>query len=184
MSSGMVVATAGRRIDAPDAAAPRFPLSHVARVRAAIRTALHDRKATALIASAACGSDLLALDEAGALGLERRIILPFDAARFRSTSVVDRPGDWGALYDRVLSEVSAAGNLVTMRADEMDDDAAYLAATALILDDAIEVAGGRGESAAALVIWDGKSRGPLDLTEIFRDQARTRGLPLVEVLTI
>jgi hypothetical protein len=96
----MVIALAGRRVDPPDADFVRFPLKNVLAVRLRIRDALTRHAATTVVASAACGSDLLALDEAGALGLRRRIVLPFDRARFRMTSVVDRPGDWGALFDR------------------------------------------------------------------------------------
>jgi hypothetical protein len=51
-----------------------------------------------VVASAACGSDLIALDVAGELGLERRVILPFEPNRFAETSVEDRPGEWRTLY--------------------------------------------------------------------------------------
>jgi hypothetical protein len=45
-----------------------------------------ERDATALVCSGACGADLLALDVAGALGLRRRLVLPFEPDRFHQNS--------------------------------------------------------------------------------------------------
>src|SRR5258705_3908251 len=110
----MVCALAGRRIDAPNAPTPRFPLANIDNVRARIRATLAETGATALISSAANGADLIALEEAGALAVRRRIVLPFERARFRQTSVVDCPGDWGGLFDRILDEVGERGDLITI----------------------------------------------------------------------
>ena len=90
-----VVALAGRRIDLPEAQVPRFPLENVQEVGRRICEALYEMHAVALVCSAACGADLVALEQAKQLGLRRRIVLPFAPERFRETSVVDRPGDWG-----------------------------------------------------------------------------------------
>ena len=68
-----------------------------------------------VVSSAACGADLLALEQAGGLGLRRRVVIPFDRERFRAGSVVDRPGDWGGLYDSILDAVGAQGDLVVLR---------------------------------------------------------------------
>lgn len=180
----MVFALAGRRIDDPSAKTPRFPLANLEAVRAELRTTLVEKGATALVASAANGADLLALDEAGALGLPRRIILPFERERFRRTSVVDRPGDFGGVFDRVLDEVAVLGDLVTIATDSADDEAAYLAASDLILREAVRLAAERHEPAAAIVVWEGQSRGADDLTGVFRADATARGLAVVEVLTL
>ncbi len=75
----MIVALAGRRIDAEAAQTASFPLANVARVRQELHDLLVKLKPLALVSSAACGADLLALDEAGALGIRRRVVLPFDA---------------------------------------------------------------------------------------------------------
>jgi hypothetical protein len=63
-----VAALAGRRVDAADAAAPRFPLANVGAVRERLKTLLRAQGSAALVCSAACGADLIALDVAGALG--------------------------------------------------------------------------------------------------------------------
>jgi hypothetical protein len=76
----MIIALAGRRVDPPDAKEHPFPgsASNIEVVRERIRTSLKNHGAQVLVSSAACGSDLLVLSEAGNLGLRRRIVLPFE----------------------------------------------------------------------------------------------------------
>jgi hypothetical protein len=178
----MIVALAGRRVDSAEAKEPRFPLRNVQIVRTRARAVLLEKGATALVSSAACGADLIALSEAGQLGLRRRVILPFERMRFRETSVTDRPGKWGPLYDQVIDEVEAAGDLVILRNEP--DDEAYSAANHVILDQAIALAKESHKAATAVLIWDGISRGDHDLTEEFGAEARKRGLVVTEVRTI
>src|SRR3954454_21697157 len=97
-----VVALAGRRMDAPGTEPPRFPLENVPVVRQRLAAMLAKESAVALGFSAACGANLIALEEAERLALRRRIVLPFSPERFRETSVVDRPGDWGPVFDRLI----------------------------------------------------------------------------------
>lgn len=186
----MIIALAGRRIDATDATTPRFPLQNAAAVRERIHAFLVDRKATALVCSAACGADLLALDAAGELGIRRRIILPFEQNRFRAASVTDRPGEWGALFDRITKEVQAAGNLVILN-DEGANDEIFATTNRVILDEALTLAhqtphykrDQAANSVLAVLVWDGQPRGEGDLTVDFADEARARGLPVLEIAT-
>ena len=60
-----VIALAGRRTDAPDAANVRFPPANVDIVKERIRRHLERLTARTLVCSAACGADLVALDAAG-----------------------------------------------------------------------------------------------------------------------
>lgn len=91
-SSCSVVAVAGRRVDVADAQIARFPYGNSEAVRAALLRTLESAVPLLVVASAACGSDLLALDAASAIGIRTRIVLPFAPEVFRETSVVDRPG--------------------------------------------------------------------------------------------
>src|SRR5687768_3128608 len=84
---GSVVAIAGRRIDAPGEKEPRFPERDAATVREGVKRLLKEQKVDTVVASAACGADIVALEAALELGLELRVILPFEPARFRETSV-------------------------------------------------------------------------------------------------
>src|SRR3984957_6214255 len=127
-----VIALAGRRIDAPDTDPPRFPLQNVPIVRRRLAALFSAEHAEALVCSAACGADLVALEEAERLGLRRRIVLPFPPERFRETSVTDRPGDWGPVFDRLVAAAEAAGDLVILQSTGDDNDAAYAAAVQAI----------------------------------------------------
>ncbi len=177
----MIIALAGRRVDPEDAENERFPLRNIPTVRTRVQAVLEQQGATAVVSSAACGADLIALSEAGSLGLRRRIVLPFDRKRFRKTSVIDRPGDWGGLYDEILDEVESAGDLVVLG---VEGDAAYSATNDSILDEAEALAQSLGACTSALLIWDGKARSGHDLTWEFGEQSRKRGLPVIEVSTV
>ncbi len=178
----MTVALAGRRIDAPGAAPARFPPSAVPAVRAALRTLFEAEGARALVCSAACGADLVALDVAGELGLRRRVVMHTAPSAFRDASVVDRPDpahDWGALFDRIVGEVEAQGDLVILDAEP--GTAGYVAATEALYREAERLSDG---TPLAIVVWEGATRGPGDLTARFADGARTRGWPIAEVPTL
>jgi len=121
------------------------------------------------------------LSEAGALGLRRKVVLPFDRERFRATSVTDRLGDWAALYEQILNQVEAAGDLVVIHTT--CEDEAYSVTNRRILDEAVLLAEQFDEPVIAMLVWNGSSRGSDDLTAAFGAYARNRGLPVIEVLT-
>src|SRR5262245_17790079 len=100
-SSRSVVAFAGRRIDPVNPEIVRFPFANKEALGSAISEALKAERAAVLVASAACGSDLVALQAAADLGLRNRIVLPFAREIFRKTSVTDRPNRkiWARLFD-------------------------------------------------------------------------------------
>jgi hypothetical protein len=168
-----VLALAGRRIDAVGAEPARFPLSQVEAVRRRLNSLMVERQIGAVVCSAACGADLVALEEAGNLGLRRRVVLPFAKARFRETSVVDRPGDWGEVYDRVIAEVEARGDLIVLPPTAGDKNDSYRAANEAIIREAETIAG-PGERMAAIV-WEGSAHSKTDATDDFRVLAEEAG---------
>jgi hypothetical protein len=179
---GSVVALAGRRVDAPNVRPIRFPPRNARLVEDKIRE-FFQKGVRVLVCSAACGSDLLALGVAGELGIRRRIILPFARSLFRETSVVDRPGDWGKRYDRILNEVERQEEVIILDCKQSDPDA-YARTNAAIVDEALQIAQQEGKVAQALIVWNGKSRGSTDLTAQFVDHAREKGMPILEVPTL
>lgn len=187
----MIIALAGRRIDAPDAKITRFPLYEEDLVRERVHKFLVDRKATALVSSAACGADLLALDVAGKLGVERYIILPCEQNRFRATSVTDRPGEEGVLFDRITKEVQASEHLITL-SEKDEGENIFVTTNKIILDKALSLTqqakySKREEAVNAVIavlVWDGHSRGQDDITANFADEARMRGIPVFEITTV
>jgi hypothetical protein len=180
----MIIALAGRRVDAVNSKEQRFSSNreNVEIVRKRIHSLLQSHGAVVLVSSAACGADLLALLEASSLGIRRRVVLPFDRKKFRETSVTDRPGEWGSLYDRVLSEVEENGDLVVMR--PTSEDTAYAEANHVILDEALSLGQQLKQPVIAVLVWDGRSRGPGDLTEEFGHYARTKSVTIVEIMTL
>jgi hypothetical protein len=178
---GAVVAAAGRRVDPADAKEARFPSAAIPRTLRRISDALVVRGSTTLVTSAACGADLLALTAAADLNVRRRVVLPFASQRFKATSVTDRPGDWGAVFDRAIADLQMSGDLLIL--DENADDAGYAAVGEAILDEAERIAREEGSDLVALVVWDGRPRPGVDLTGRFLDSARRRGFKIDEVLT-
>lgn len=178
----MILAFAGRRVDELNASVPRFPLSNVALVRSRIRKLLEECQAQTVISSAACGVDLIVLDEASALGIRRQVVLPFSRDQFRSTSVSDRPGDWGRLFEKALDDAEARGELLELQ--EAADANAYLVVNRMILDVAEALMNQHGQPARAVLVWDGASTGDHDVTEQFGVEARKRGFALIELRTL
>jgi hypothetical protein len=176
-----VLALAGRRIDAEGADPARFPLSQVEAVGRRLNSLMVEQQVGAVVCSAACGADLVALEEAGRLGVRRRVVLPFAKERFRETSVVDRPGDWGAVYDRVIADVEASGDLIEL-APRGDENDAYRAANEAIIKEAETIAG-PGER-IAVIVWEGSSRSKSDATNDFRALAEEAGFSQRVILTL
>jgi hypothetical protein len=184
----MIVAVAGRRIDAADAQAPRFPLARRSDVAKKIDAALCRLGASTVVSSAACGADLLALASARKLGVRRRIILPYQSGWFVADSVLDRPGRWKTLYNDLCGEAKATRNLVTLRKPRCTEKA-FRAASDKIIEDALRLA--KRESpknpAAALsvlIVWEGAPRGADDMTAYMLDQMREAGAHVEQVLTL
>ena len=160
-----------------------FPAENFERVKERISKLLREQKATTLACSAACGADLLALEAAGELRIERRVVLPFPREVFRRTSVVDRPGNWGERYDQVLDDVERQGNLIVLGYSE-NSEAAYPATNEAILNEGARIARATNQPLTAIVVWNGKSRGQGDLTEHFQQHAQKRHLTIEEVRTL
>lgn len=101
-----VVAFSGHMLDAPDRAVPRFPSALVPAVDAAIRAHLAQLHTPIVYCSAACGSDLILIEAALAIGAEVNVVLPFDRADFVRTSVIGGGDDWVRRFDAALGQVA------------------------------------------------------------------------------
>ncbi|WP_396604577.1 tetratricopeptide repeat-containing protein [Bradyrhizobium sp. YCK136] len=179
-----VVALAGRRVDAADANPSRFPLQALPTVRRRLADLLDKEHAVAVVCSAACGADLVALEEAERLGLRRRIVLPFPPDRFRDSSVTDRPGDWGPLFDRLIAAAAEAGDLVVLSGKAGSEEAAYAAANEAIIHEAQTLAQtGAPHRLVAAVVWEGSARPGSDATAQFRELAVNAGFEGRFILT-
>lgn len=172
LESDTVAALAGRRIDAEDTKVSQFPLAMIPIVKHALSDLLLKEGVSLLICSAACGADLLALDAALEAGIRCRVILPFEPSRFRQTSVIDRPGDWGALFDRIVSFVDNKGDLIVLR-DNQSAKCAYQRANEVIIREVIAAPNPRH---LAIIVWEGRPRLNDDATAEFRRLANAAGM--------
>lgn len=179
-----VIALAGRRIDAYDADEERFPIENTELVRTRLRNAFRRYDVVALVCSAACGTDLLALEVAGDLKVRRVVVLPFDAASFRHVSVVDRPGGesrWGPSFDHVIATLPVDDLIVIDGSAEQN--AAFDAANSRILSVAQSLSDRLDAQLVAVIVWDGVRRGADDLTAQFADDARERRVTIEALST-
>ncbi len=175
-----VVALAGRRIDAQDADELRFPLTEAQHVARKLLRRFRWERVERLVCSAACGSDILALEAAEQLDIPSKIVLPFAPHIFRKMSVVDRPGNWGERFDRVILTARGKGNLI-----ELGLDSADINAFSTTNDQILQIARGLTTlRQLAFVVWEGKSRGHNDSTYEFLRMAIQYGFEKRSVLTM
>jgi len=179
----VVAAAAGRRIDPPGAVA-RFPAANEAVVRERVRELLRLRCVGTLVSSAACGADLIALEVAGELGIRRVVVLPSDLDTFREKSVTDRGGDWGPRFDRVIASLRATNDLRRLEAPAAGESVYALTNEAVVTLAKAIAAESAPDSALAMVVWDGVSRGNGDFTEHFKQTALNGKLEIVEISTL
>ena len=179
----MVIAVAGRRIDASDSKVPRFPLHNVPIVERRLEELFERLAVTALVGSAACGADLIALTVAGRRRMRRRVVLPFSPEKFRATSVTDRPGDWGEVYDHVMAELTPTRDIVALKGHS-DGNEAYVAANQAIMREAATLARESKAEVVAVLVWEGTPRADDDVTAAFGDEARKRGWRVEQVKTL
>jgi class 3 adenylate cyclase/tetratricopeptide (TPR) repeat protein len=102
-----VVTFTGHMIDAPGRMSPRFPPELEPMVREAIRERLEKVDAGMGYSSAACGSDILFLEEILQRGGEAHVVLPYNKSDFRRDSVEGVGGaGWGDRFERVLERTT------------------------------------------------------------------------------
>lgn len=150
-----VIPFTGHLLDQPGRLRPRFPASAEAEVRAEIAGRLKACGGGFGYSSAACGSDILFLEEMLKRGGEVHVVLPCSPAEFRKTSVDVAPGGaWGARFERVLRRASGLhvandhgrtpGNIGYVYANLIIDGLAKLKAASL------------DSELSPLAVWDGE----------------------------
>lgn len=179
VQAARVAALAGRRIDQPGSPAARFPLGNIERVERDLSQVLSEERVSVLVSSAANGVDLLAQSAAQKLNIRSVIIIPFSPSQFKDSSVTDRPGSWGALFDRLVDQARRNGDLVVL--NHAAGEAAYRAATESIIGEAAHLAA--PQRPIAIVGWEGSARTGNDATADFVELADKRGFERREVIT-
>ena len=181
----MIVAFAGRRIDARENEVTSFPLKNIVRVRNQLKDIFLRLHPSFLVCSGSCGADLLALDIAGQLGIERMLVLPYDRDLFKALSVDDRPGKWGSLFDRIYDEVKRERNVYILNAGNSKINA-YRKANREILNHAGLLAHRAGDvhSIVVVIAWEMRNKGRNDITAHFKKEAERRKFRIEEIDTL
>jgi hypothetical protein len=97
--------------------------------------------------------------------------------------VIDRPGNWGAIYDKVIDDARRKVDLTVLQ--QKCNESSYLLANHVLIDEAIALGAQLECSVCALSVWEGEARGPGDLTAEFRSYATIKNVPLLkDILTI
>jgi hypothetical protein len=172
----VIAVVAGRRIDLDDATLTEFPLSEISRVRSEIAATLQRMKVDLLFGSAACGSDILALQAAESTGTRAKIVLPCDVERFMQEAVTDRPGDWSSEYTRLIAQAAERGDLHIVDASNARDP--YLANNLAVMSKAEAVSFARR---VGIFVWNGISKGRKDATADLHRLAKHAGFELVDI---
>ena len=169
-----VVVFSGHRIDRLGDAAFSKGAEHA--VRGEIAARLEKLDAGFGFASAACGSDILFLECMLARKGEIQVVLPFEPAEFRKSSVDAAGPEWGRRFERVLRR--AAYIHVAGDHGKAPGDLAY-EYTNLLIDGLGRLhAGFLGTEVAALAVWDGRPARGLGGTASAVRRWRSRGLPV------
>lgn len=180
-SKSMIITFAGRRIDADNSERPVFPLALTSAVKAKIIQALRDTDAKHVISSGACGTDLLAMQAAETLQISKTMVLPFKTETFKVTSVIDRPGDWGFIFDNLVKELRQSGQLIELDLDKNDPEV-YTKTNLHILDEAEKLAArDPQDSVTAIIVWEGKPKSSGDTTHHFMLEAQKRNFVVREI---
>ena len=172
----VVAVVAGRRIDLGDATLTEFPLSEISRVRSEIAATLQRMKVDLLFGSAACGSDILALQAAESTGTRATIVLPCDVDRFMREAVTDRPGDWSSEYARLVAQAARRGDLHIIDTSNARDP--YLANNLAVMSEAQAISFARR---VGIFVWTGISKGRKDATADLHRLAKHAGFELIEI---
>ena len=189
LSLPKVVAFAGHMIDAQDRSTPRFPAYMEARVQRALAEAIEQHDIGIGYCSAACGADILFIEQMLARGAEVNIVLPFKREDFIEASVSFAGDRWVERFERVMQRATSvsycvdedflgddvlfahAGDLIqglaVLRAQQLETDVALLAAVDPMLERKV------GGTIDDLLRWQERGHPAivLNLREI-REQAR------------
>ena len=97
----------GHMIDAPDRPKPRFPAHLEPAVSTAIARCIQENNLGFGYCSAACGADILFIEQMLAHGGEVNIVLPFQHEDFIRTSVAFAGKSWVERFDQVLARAAS-----------------------------------------------------------------------------
>ena len=134
-----------------------------------------------VVSAAAAGADLIVLEQALATeGVVVHVVLPFNASRFRETSVADRGPAWTDRYDRVLSALRTDDGDKLIEFSEAPGDAGYRAGNRHLIDHALRIAD-HEDGVLALAVRPHPDAAAPSMTDDFATAARLRGVTTIDI---
>lgn len=169
-----VILFSGHIIDAPGRKDKRFPPENEEYVRQQIRFWLDRVNGKIGFSSAACGSDIIFLEEMLERNGEINIVLPFDRESFLHTSVDVVPdGNWTKRFDKVFSKATEVKILSQYNENTLDDDLLF---TNLYLYGTTQVRAERaGTDLKTLLVWDRNKAQSIAGTAALADLIKSKG---------
>jgi len=150
-----IVVFSGHIIDQPTRPKKRFPKEIEKEVRKEISIRLEKMNAGIAYSSAACGSDIIFLEEMLKRGGEINIVLPFDLKSFKKESVDVIPkSNWSNRFDKILEK--AAQVKVLGYHNPETDIYNYEFANLFILGSALARKNIIDTTVKTMAVWDGK----------------------------
>ncbi len=149
-----VIVFSGHMIDVPGVKVARFPANRENFVRNEIKNQLSKYEDCIAYSSAACGSDILFLEEVVSKGGEINIILPHDIERFKKHSVnTVLEGNWGDRFDVLLNKASRV--VILSQYNDVTNEPAYDFTNRFVLGIAVARAKVINSEVEYLSIWNG-----------------------------
>lgn len=150
-----VVACAGHLVDRPGRAVARFPQELENTVREALRRRLASWPGCFGFSSAACGADLLFLEEVARGAGETTIVLPYDAAEFVADSVdIISGSDWVSRFHQAIGR---AHRVVTVSEHQIGRSSSSFEYGLMMLDGLAAMRADELETDLInLAVWDGR----------------------------
>ena len=99
----MIIVYGGCQADEPEQDTPRLPSDAAEDLFGRIRGLLQSLEPKCLVGALASGADILFARAALAEGIPLDVLLPFDVATFRETSVEPAGEPWISHYDRITT---------------------------------------------------------------------------------
>ena len=151
-----VIVFAGHMIDRPDRSEPRFPNELQNAVANEIHNKIHELKPGFGFASAACGSDILFLEEMLHADAEVSIVLPYGEEEFVRDSVDIIPdSNWRTRFERILSR---AAHVITASTERLEiGGVSYEFCNQLLLGLATIRCRQLDSTLVPLAVWNGKT---------------------------
>lgn len=149
-----VLVFAGHMIDPPGFPSPRFPASSEETIRQTIRSKIPQHCDLMGYSSAACGGDILFLEEMQRAGHETHIVLPVLRREFHRMSVAREGTNWSERFDAVLAAATSVTEIAAQPA--VDEGNTFYYGNLVLCGMAHQEAGRLGSRLRGLAVWDGQ----------------------------